>query len=252
MNMERYQRNYIYLTADQQQQLAKPRVVLGGVGLGSVVAEVALRLGFTRFVLIDGDTVEESNLNRQNYCQSDVGVSKVAAARERLLAINPEAEVTTFAGYLTPENLADHLKPGDLAINALDFDTDAPFAFDRHCQSQGIPVIHPLNFGWAGAAYVVTPDSETLASLYGPEGRFEFPLIDHTLEQLRERGEMRLAGLEQLRAEYPKYLPDSPPQLSVGAHLAAALTARLLHQLALGETVRTFPWPYYTSTESPG
>lgn len=246
----RYSRNYLYLTEDQQASLRQPRVVLGGVGLGSVIAEVALRLGFTRLLLIDGDTVEESNLNRQNYVLRNVGQPKVTGIRERLLAIHPQAEVEVFEGFVTRDNLGDFLQPGDLAINALDFDTDAPFAFDAYCKTLGIPVIHPLNFGWAAAAYVVTPDSDQLADLYGAGPRFEFPLIDHTLAELDAVGETRLQGLKKLRAEYPDFLPASPPQLSVGAHLAASLTASLLHQLVMGLPVHTFPKPYYLSTES--
>ncbi|HAA14684.1 MAG TPA: hypothetical protein DCE41_24555 [Cytophagales bacterium] len=247
---DRYTRNFIYLNEETQTSLKDFRIVFGGVGLGSVIAESALRLGFERFLLIDGDTVEESNLNRQNYTLTDVDKTKVEAIRDRLLAINPNAQVETFAGYLTPDNLGDFLQPGDLAINALDFDTDAPFAFDAHCKKLGIPVVHPFNFGWATAAYVVTPESEDVASLYGPEARFEFPLIDDMLLKLEKMGVGPVTGLKQLRQEYPKYLPASPPQLTVGATLAAGLTTSLLFQLATGQQVDTFPKPYYLSTET--
>jgi tRNA A37 threonylcarbamoyladenosine dehydratase len=60
---ERYARNRIYLSEDEQSKLKKIRLLLGGAGIGSVVAECALRLGIENITIVDGDVVEISNLN---------------------------------------------------------------------------------------------------------------------------------------------------------------------------------------------
>ncbi|MDE5980784.1 MAG: ThiF family adenylyltransferase [Bacteroidaceae bacterium] len=64
--MGRYDRNRLYITDEEQQKVKETRIVFGGAGIGSVIAECALRFGFERMTIVDGDKVEESNLNRQN------------------------------------------------------------------------------------------------------------------------------------------------------------------------------------------
>jgi Dinucleotide-utilizing enzymes involved in molybdopterin and thiamine biosynthesis family 2 len=64
---EKYSRNRIYVRPEEQQIVKKFRILLGGAGIGSIIAECALRFGFETITIVDGDLVEESNLNRQNY-----------------------------------------------------------------------------------------------------------------------------------------------------------------------------------------
>ena len=65
--MNRYSRNRIYISDEEQEKIRNVRILLGGAGIGSVIAECALRMGFEDIVIVDGDKVELSNLNRQNY-----------------------------------------------------------------------------------------------------------------------------------------------------------------------------------------
>ncbi len=66
--------------------------IFGGAGIGSIIAECALRMGFETITIIDGDKVEKSNLNRQNYRLEDVGNYKAESLAKRLLSINPLSE----------------------------------------------------------------------------------------------------------------------------------------------------------------
>ena len=70
---ERYSRNRLYVLPEEQDIISQKRILLGGAGIGSIIAECAIRFGFEKMTIVDGDVVEESNLNRQNYCQSDIG-----------------------------------------------------------------------------------------------------------------------------------------------------------------------------------
>ncbi|TGX79503.1 hypothetical protein E5358_14850 [Palleniella muris] len=70
--MERYSRNRIYVNAEEQKKVRNTRILLGGAGIGSIIAECALRFGFENITIVDGDKVELSNLNRQNYTEGDI------------------------------------------------------------------------------------------------------------------------------------------------------------------------------------
>ena len=83
--MERYSRNRIYVSDKEQLRIKDFKIVLGGAGIGSIIAECLLRFGFETLTIVDGDIVEESNLNRQNYTYNDIGVSKVKALKKRLM-----------------------------------------------------------------------------------------------------------------------------------------------------------------------
>ena len=247
---ERYHKNVLYITPEEQDRLKNVKIVFGGVGLGSVIAEAALRLGFENFVFIDGDEVEASNLNRQNYDFQNVGESKAASITKRMQAINPNANIEYHHLFLEPNTIAQYVDGCDIAINAIDFDAEqTPFVFDEICKEKGIPVIHPLNFGWGGAAYVVTPDSEQIFDVARKEGRFELVLIENMLAYFKDRADMNLDWFYDF---YKSYKANStkitPPQLVVGSHLAAALVTNILFCICNGIEVKKFPEPYFLST----
>ncbi|MBA4600858.1 ThiF family adenylyltransferase [Thermoactinomyces mirandus] len=105
-------------------------VVLGVGGIGSVVLQHLVSAGVQKFILIDGDIVQKSNLNRQFlYCQSDVGRKKVEAARDRLLQINPNCEVNTFGIFVDSQDSLQMLK--DFSIDFLINAADQPFNLSR-------------------------------------------------------------------------------------------------------------------------
>jgi len=104
----RYSRNRIYLTKEEQEVIKNHPIILGGCGIGSVIPECAVRLGFENITIIDGDQVESSNLNRQNYTEDDISTDKVAA-KKRLNAINKNANIKckcTINNYNTQPYLA--------------------------------------------------------------------------------------------------------------------------------------------------
>ena len=70
--------------------------IAGAGGLGSNCAWMLVRSGFTDFVIVDHDRVEASNLNRQFFFARQVGMPKVQALSENLLAINPDVKVMTM------------------------------------------------------------------------------------------------------------------------------------------------------------
>lgn len=86
-------------------RLGAARVGIAGAGgLGSNVAALLVRSGVRHLVLVDGDSVRPSNLNRQFYWPEDVGRPKVEALRARLLALEPELACAAHTDWLTPQS----------------------------------------------------------------------------------------------------------------------------------------------------
>lgn len=158
-----YCRNYLYIDGEIQNKIANYKLFIAGCGLGSGIAECALRLGFQNICIVDGDRVEPSNLNRQNYTFIDNGRPKVEVLKERLLQINPQSRIIAINQYLTGENIWEYFDAEyDIAINTMDFATNIPFLFDRICCETETPVLHPLNLGWGASVIVISPRGRQL------------------------------------------------------------------------------------------
>jgi adenylyltransferase/sulfurtransferase len=96
-------------------------LVVGAGGLGSPLGIYLAAAGVGRIGLVDFDSVDLSNLQRQVlYQTADVGRSKIDLARERLLAINPHVEVETYPVRLAADNASEILAPYDLVIDGTD------------------------------------------------------------------------------------------------------------------------------------
>ena len=98
MNREMFSRS-IGLLGEDNFNLIQDKViaVFGLGGVGGTALEALARTGFKHFLLIDFDKVDPSNLNRQIlYTTKDIGKEKAFVAKERILAINEEADVKTF------------------------------------------------------------------------------------------------------------------------------------------------------------
>lgn len=103
--------------------LADTRVIIFGVGgVGSWCAEGLVRSGIGHLTIVDSDHVCASNINRQLMATTKtVGMVKVDVLRERLLEINPEAEINSICGLYSDENYSDfNLDSYDYIIDAVD------------------------------------------------------------------------------------------------------------------------------------
>ncbi len=102
-------------------RMSNATIGIGGLGgLGSNVAVALARTGVGKLILVDFDEVEESNLNRQQYFLSQVGILKTTALKENLLAINPEVEPEIINKKITSENFGEIFKNADIVAECLD------------------------------------------------------------------------------------------------------------------------------------
>lgn len=244
---QRHTRNRLYITPEEQELIKNTPILLGGAGIGSVIAECLLRLGFETLTIIDGDLVESSNLNRQNYIEKNISKPKVEAVKERLLSINSNAKITIHNCFLTPENVEDYIKDYKIAINALDFTSDVPLLFDSVCQKKNISVLHPYNLGW-GALVLVISDDEGLDFLRKSNEKFtEINVVDYVLEYMRY-WENPQEWLEEILNQYKKEDKNiSPPQLSVASWLVAGICTHIAFDIATNKPIKVFPEFYLTT-----
>ena len=106
-------------------QLQSKRVILFGIGgVGSWCAEALIRTGLTHLTIVDGDVVQESNINRQlPATQETIGQPKVIALCERLKQINPEAEIKAIYDYYDKDGKT--ASETDLCLEQYDYIIDA-------------------------------------------------------------------------------------------------------------------------------
>ena len=122
-------------------------MVLGLGGVGSNCVEALARGGIGHFVLVDADTVEASNLNRQAIAFAHtLGQRKTDAAHHLILDINPAAEVKTLDAFLLKDNtstLLDTLPRPDVLVDAIDT-VSAKLAAARWAQEKGVYFISSM------------------------------------------------------------------------------------------------------------
>ncbi len=120
---EIFQRSELLLGSEAMEHIASKRVIVFGVGgVGSWCAESLVRSGIRQLTIVDCDRVCPSNINRQLMATTKtVGQVKVDAMKERLLTINPSAEITALQMVFTQET-ADSFDLGsyDYIIDAID------------------------------------------------------------------------------------------------------------------------------------
>lgn len=118
-----FSRSEAMLGAEAMEALRHKRVILFGVGgVGSWCAEALVRTGLTHLTIVDDDVVQASNTNRQlPATRETIGRPKVDVLKERLLTINPEAEIVALQMRYTKEtSFYFHLSPFNFIIDAID------------------------------------------------------------------------------------------------------------------------------------
>ena len=125
-----------------QQKLHDARVLIIGLGgLGSPAAMYLATAGVGHLTLVDDDIVEISNLQRQIVHRSqNIGDSKVASARDNLLAINHDIDITTIDHRLDDAALNQQIEQADVVLDASD-NFDTRFAINRACVAQKKPLV---------------------------------------------------------------------------------------------------------------
>ena len=98
----------------------KKIVVVGCGGIGSVLCELLVRGGFLNLTIIDNDLIDETNLQRQNFEEKDIGQFKSEALKKKLIRIDSNAQIDAFCTFLDKDNISQICSECDLIIDCTD------------------------------------------------------------------------------------------------------------------------------------
>ena len=247
-----YLRNEGYVPADLQEKIRATRVLIAGCGIGSTIAEAAMRLGFEQMTVADGDTVELHNLNRQAYESQDAGRTKAEALADHLRRIHPEARLTVHADWITADNVAGLVEGADLIFDTVDF-LDLKTICDLHDEAhrQRKPIISAVSAGWGAAAVYFPPtDGECclFRRLFGlpasgsVENASYVEHFAHFIERIRTDLDPQVAdAMAKALTVMEDGTPCPAPHVAAGSFAVASLSVTMAARILNGEKVLAAP-----------
>ncbi|MBQ8466947.1 MAG: tRNA threonylcarbamoyladenosine dehydratase [Prevotella sp.] len=223
-----FRRTELLLGKKTVELTGQKRVIIFGVGgVGSWCAESLVRSGIRQLTIVDSDRVCITNINRQLMATTKtVGQVKVEALKERLLTINPAAEITALQKIFTEETTADFcLDSYDYIIDAIDSLKDKALLILLACQTKA------RFFSSMGAALKMDPTKIQVAEFWKvkgdplaralrnhfkkqkqfPKRKFQCVFSD---ELLQNRGHNATCGTEQCMCPKAQHGPGDPTLLN--------------------------------------
>ena len=229
-----FSRTELLLGKENMEKLAEARVCIFGIGgVGGYVAEALARSGVGHLELVDNDVVCLSNLNRQIIAtHGTLGQYKVDVMKERILSINPAAEVTVHKCFYLPETRAQFdFTNYDYVVDAIDT-VAGKIALVLQAEESGIPVISSM-----GAGNKLDPAAFQVADIYQTT---VCPLAKVMRKELKKR------GVKKLKVVYSKEQPvavqndeeslQSSPRRSI--HGSIAFVPSVAGLIIAGEVVK--------------
>lgn len=182
-------------------KLRNSTVAIFGIGgVGTFAAEALARTAVGKLVLVDDDDICLTNINRQIHAtRSNIGKSKVHTMKERILDINPMAQVITYKELYNSESAERLLDSSyDYVIDAIDMVT-AKIDLIQRCKEKNIPIISSM-----GAGNKLDPTKFVVDDIYNTS---ICPLAKVIRKELRKR------KIKDLKVVYSKEKPITPIQL---------------------------------------
>lgn len=184
---------------EAMEKLQQAKVAIFGIGgVGSFVVEGLVRAGVQHFILVDHDKVDITNLNRQIIATTKtIGKDKVEVAKERILEINPEAQVQIYKEFFMPDSKGILDTSVDYIVDAIDTVT-AKIELVVRANQLNIPIISSMGTGnkLDPTKFEVTDINKTSIC----------PLAKVIRKELRTR------GIKNLKVVYSKEEPIKPKE----------------------------------------
>lgn len=171
----RYSRHIMLPEVDidgQERLRSAHALIIGAGGLGSPVALYLAAAGVGQITIVDADTVELSNLQRQiAHQQASIGQNKAASAQASMQALNPECQVTAVEQHAEGQQLAQLVGAADVVLDCTDR-FSSRYAVNAACQKAGVPLVSGAAIRFSGQLAVFDPCDPACpcyACLYPPD-----------------------------------------------------------------------------------
>ena len=195
--LNQFSRTELLIGNESVEKLKKAKVAVFGIGgVGSFVVEGLVRAGIGNFILVDDDKVCLTNLNRQVIAtHKTVGKYKVDVAKERILDINPNANIETYQEFFMPDSKEILDNTVDYIVDAVDTVT-AKIELVIRANKLNIPIISCM-----GTGNKLDPTKFEVTDIYKTS---VCPLAKVMRKELRAR------GIKELKVVYSKEEPLIP------------------------------------------
>ncbi|NLR91224.1 ThiF family adenylyltransferase [Flammeovirga agarivorans] len=233
-----FSRNSFFIPEEIQKKLSQIDILLCGVGMGSVVAESLVRLGVCNLIIADGDIVELSNLNRQNFTSNDLNEQKVNSLEKRLLSINPKLKLKIVNKFLVKTDLQALILTVDFVINTIDFDQPAFLECHTLCKKYKKYELFPINLGFGGCLILNTQSSPSWDDYYKSSDHNKIKMM--ILNDVVINNSFSEKMLIKFN-EYKTSPPEHDPQLHSASLSCSILITTTIVSILLGENIKTFP-----------
>ena len=189
-----FSRTELLIGKDGISKLQNSKVAIFGIGgVGSFVVEALVRAGVGNFILVDNDKIDLSNLNRQIIAiRENIGKDKVEVAKERILSINPNANVEIYKEFFMPESKGILNDTVSYVVDAVDTVT-AKLELVIRANKLNIPIISSM-----GTGNKLDPTKFEVTDIYKTS---VCPLAKVMRKELKAR------GIEKLKVVYSKEEP---------------------------------------------
>ncbi|MDD5342413.1 MAG: ThiF family adenylyltransferase [Patescibacteria group bacterium] len=221
-------RNMVYIPFNIQDKIKKVRLAFAGCGVGSNISILAARTGFNNFILVDGDKVAVSNLNRQTFIKSDLGKNKAISLSKKIKYINEKSKIKVIAKRINTKDIDTLIACSDIIINTLDYGRVFVELTDRAIK-KGKSVIVPFNVGFGNVIILFNKNSSTMKDILVGSKKLgsNEDLYRHLLNSLHFKPPRYLVPkLKQIFMALDKR--GFSPQLGIASYMNAAVIVTLM------------------------
>jgi adenylyltransferase/sulfurtransferase len=180
---ERYKRQILLFGEDGQERLKKAHIFIAGAGgLGSPIAIYLAVAGVGTITIVDMDSVDQSNLNRQIlHTDRDVGKKKTVSALEKLCQYNSDITVNAIDITITADNVHELVGRADGIVDAMD-NYPVRYLLNRVALEKKIPFFHGAIRGFYGQATTILPGQTPCLECIFPKAppKEVFPVVGVT------------------------------------------------------------------------
>lgn len=207
---DQFSRTEMLIGIENVEKLKKSKVAIFGIGgVGSYVVEGLARAGVSKFILVDKDVVDVTNINRQIIAtHKTVGKPKVEVAKERILEINPDCQIEIYQEFFMTDSKLD-LEGTDYIVDCIDTVT-AKIELVMRANKLNIPIISSM-----GTGNKLDPTKFEIADIYKTE---VCPLAKVMRKELKTR------GIKKLKVLYSKEIPVKTSITEDGKQVPASIS----------------------------